>query len=48
MMEMTHRQVILDLIAKRFENVLGDDARDVSADPHGALLRRESAGPDRR
>ena len=29
MMEMTHRQVILDLIAKRFENVLGDDARDV-------------------
>ena len=29
MIEMTHRQVILDLIAKRFENVLGDDARDV-------------------
>ena len=29
MMEMTHRQVILDLLAKRFENVLGDDARDV-------------------
>lgn len=28
-MEMTHRQVILDLIAKRFENVLGDDAHNV-------------------
>lgn len=28
-MEMTHRQLLLDLIAKRFESVLGTDARDV-------------------
>lgn len=28
-MEMTHRQLLLDLVAKRFEKVLGDDAREV-------------------